>query len=222
VRVNIVVKEAFFDIKIPLDIGITKCFSKICDDYKKIHDGDSSDLFDMSSLNSTALQATSDLLSATPIPAPIQQKIREIEQPFKLASLVSIVIFAFIAFISILSIAMTIYFFIKEKTSAYRGKGTFHGQAAMLFIVSVCYFAGILSYIGITYNHLGIDGYYTFNGVYLSLIMAMLNLLYGFICLVNKLTIKYSYRRIDEENGGMNVELNVTKQPFTTQKSYQN
>ena len=206
VRVIIVVKEAYFDIKIPLDIGITKCFSKICDDYNKVHDGDG---------------GSSDLLGASPIPAPIEQKIREIEQPFKLASIFVILFFSFIAFTSMLSIFMTAYFFIKEKTTAFRGKGSFHGQAAMLFIVSFCYFAGTITYIAITYSHLGSDGYYTFDGVFVSVIIATCNLLFGFICLANKITNKHSYRPIDEESVGMSVELNNTKMPFTTHEVYQ-
>lgn len=147
---NVSITESY-KARIPLDIGLLKCFSEICTDYNAF-------------VRQFSLQQSHIRLDAV-------EEMDLVEAPFKHASIAVLLGMSVAGFCCVYSLVVTsFHLFHKCSLQAV----ALNRLIVLLWVISVVLFVGNALYCLLTYQYLN-GGFYNLQGVYLMNIVSMIN-----------------------------------------------
>jgi hypothetical protein len=196
VSVNV---SAYYTARIPLDIGLLRCFSEICTDYARFvqqFNGDGTPE------NRLLRESTADpvhVYGEYPFQPQAEAEIAAFEAPFKHASIVMILAMVVALLCGLVSLGHIALYSYREGRIFVQ----FRTQAYIFWIISVTLFLGNAMYCVLTYSALN-GGFYYFQGVYLMNIVSMFNAMVAISCsyFETQCDLGYRYLIINDQSDG--------------------
>lgn len=171
VRVNV---NGWYAARIPLDIGLFKCLSEICQDYS-----DFIKEFNGPEKNRRLLAADAiPLYAELPFQREAEAELANYEAPFKHAAIIVLISFA----IALLCGAIVLGHIAWRSFVEGRLSVNFKMHASFFWAMSVSLFIGNSFYCILTYTYLNGGGFYYFQGIYVMNLISMLNALVAICC----------------------------------------
>ncbi len=151
-----VASNPFFTMRVPIDIGLLKCFSDICRAYSSVHKTYETSYFEWGPTASGSIQ--------------------QFEAPFKHAAAATLLLFALASLLSAVVVGVMTYSLAMGETAMQPSTtGLTLGVVSSLLLV-----AGV-SYALLTYSHLD-GGFYYMGGFYATSIVCLMNALGAGVC----------------------------------------
>lgn len=157
VQINVQVNDIYFKLDIPVDVGLFKCFSKVCSDYNNIKHTIDNDKISSSSSSSTGGSIPSIInpkISGGSTTKIVDKFIRQEEKYYKFASTITIPQLLLATILSITSILTAIHCCIYNRVHL-----KVNLQNNLTIVSSILLITGTITYMASTYRHIH-GGYY--------------------------------------------------------------
>lgn len=196
VKTNVSIEATmFYRIQVPLEIGLTKCFSKICKDFEAMKL--LSNPYDNSTESFPPIHIRPPINIGHPtideIHRIVRREIARIEQPFKRASYATVSSIIVSMILTVQSVAVMLYSYFIERRSIFYPYLQF---VVLLSLLCAC--LGALAYILLTYQH--VNGGEYLSGFWLVVSSSSVLVLVMMISSILADSHRLEYERIRDDN----------------------
>lgn len=212
--------NAFFSVNIPVDIGLLKCLSEICDNYKSFEKqfnylpDPTNNPFPWAPPANGINGGNSNGNNAPPSHHS-SMFADNIEGPFHDASVICAVFLVIAAICSLISLLTITIALLSDESVALKSKRV----SMFVWITAVSLLLGSLLYMLMTYSSLN-GGRYYIGGIYMLNFMSLLNALCAIACSLESTNDGYS-RIIDANSAHMDVEMHQKGSHYRSSNSRQ-
>jgi hypothetical protein len=201
----------FFSVNIPVDIGLLKCLSDICQNYKSFErqfhytPDPSNNPFPWAPPIPSGVGGGADSGSGGGLGPPTGHHNSmfggNVEGPFHDASVICAVFLAIAVLCSLMSLFTVTFALLSEDSVALKSKRL----SMFMWVTAVSLLLGSVLYMLMTYNHLN-GGQYYVGGIYMLNFMSLLNAVCAIACSLDSTHDGYS-RIYDKSNNDLDVEM---------------